>query len=126
MLRRGAPEKHARFFFFRHSRVGGNPCPYTQMKQPAVYILASDRNGTLYAGVTSDLLSRIWQHREHLVDGFTKRYDVTMLVWYELHATMDTAITREKQIKKWNRAWKLRLIQEANPRWRDLWPDIIG
>jgi putative endonuclease len=96
------------------------------MKQPAVYILASDRNGTLYTGVTSDLLARTWQHREHLVDGFTKRYDVTMLVWYELHATMDTAITREKRIKKWNRAWKLRLIQEANPHWRDLWADIIG
>jgi putative endonuclease len=96
------------------------------MKQPAVYILASDRNGTLYTGVTSDLLARTWQHREHLVDGFTKRYDVTMLVWYELHATMDTAITREKRIKKWNRVWKLRLIQEANPHWRDLWADIIG
>ncbi|HET6782883.1 MAG TPA: GIY-YIG nuclease family protein [Pseudoxanthomonas sp.] len=96
------------------------------MKRPAVYILASERNGTLYTGVTGDLLARTWQHREHLVDGFTKRYDVTMLVWYELHAAMDAAITREKQIKKWNRAWKLRLIQEANPRWRDLWPDIIG
>jgi putative endonuclease len=96
------------------------------MKQPAVYILASDRNGTLYTGVTSDLLARTWQHREHLVDGFTKRYDVTMLIWYELHATMDTAITREKRIKKWNRVWKLRLIQEANPHWRDLWADIIG
>ena len=96
------------------------------MKQPAVYILASDRNGTLYTGVTSDLLARTWQHREHLVDGFTKRYDVTMLIWYELHAAMDTAITREKRIKKWNRVWKLRLIQEANPHWRDLWADIIG
>jgi putative endonuclease len=96
------------------------------MKQPAVYILASDRNGTLYTGVTSDLLARTWQHREHLVDGFTKRYDVTMLIWYELHATMDAAITREKRIKKWNRVWKLRLIQEANPHWRDLWADIIG
>ena len=96
------------------------------MKQPAVYILASDRNGTLYTGVTSDLLARTWQHREHLVDGFTKRYDVTMLIWYELHATMDAAITREKRIKKWNRAWKFRLIQEANPHWRDLWADIIG
>jgi len=96
------------------------------MKRPAVYILANERNGTLYAGVTSDLPARTWQHREHLVDGFTKRYDVTLLVWYELHATMDTAIAREKQIKKWNRAWKLRLIQEVNPRWRDLWPDIIG
>ncbi|HEX7801909.1 MAG TPA: GIY-YIG nuclease family protein [Pseudoxanthomonas sp.] len=96
------------------------------MKRPAVYILASERNGTLYTGVTGDLLARTWQHREHLVDGFTKRYDVTMLVWYEPHATLDTAITREKQIKKWNRAWKLQLIQEENPRWRDLWPDIIG
>jgi putative endonuclease len=96
------------------------------MKQPAVYILASERNGTLYIGVTSNLLARTWQHREHLVDGFTHRYNVTMLVWYELHATMDTAIAREKQLKKWNRAWKLRLIQEINPRWRDLWDDIVG
>ena len=96
------------------------------MKQPAVYILASERNGTLYTGVTSDLVARTWQHREHLVDGFTKRYGVTMLVWYELHGSMDAAILREKQIKKWNRAWKLRLVQEANPRWVDLWPEIIG
>lgn len=96
------------------------------MKQPAVYILASERNGTLYVGVTSNLLARTWQHREHVHDGFTHRYNVTMLVWYELHATMDTAITREKQLKKWNRAWKLRLIQEINPRWRDLWEDIVG
>ena len=97
-----------------------------QMKQPAVYILASERNGTLYTGVTSDLVARTWQHREHVVDGFTKRYNVTMLVWYELHGSMDAAILREKQIKKWNRAWKLRLIQEANPRWNDLWCDIVG
>ncbi|MFT3762031.1 MAG: GIY-YIG nuclease family protein [Pseudoxanthomonas sp.] len=96
------------------------------MKQPAVYILANERNGTLYVGVTSDLVARTWQHREHVVDGFTKRYNVTMLVWYELHGTMDSAITREKQIKKWNRAWKLRLIQEGNPRWLDLWDSIIG
>ena len=97
-----------------------------QMKQPAVYILASERNGTLYTGVTSDLVARTWQHREHVVDGFSKRYNVTMLVWYELHGSMDAAILREKQIKKWNRAWKLRLIQEANPRWNDLWCDIVG
>lgn len=96
------------------------------MKQPAVYILASERNGTLYTGVTSDLVARTWQHREHVVDGFTKRYNVTILVWYELHGSMDAAILREKQIKKWNRAWKLRLIQESNPRWNDLWPDIVG
>jgi putative endonuclease len=95
-------------------------------KQPCVYLLASGRNGTLYAGVTSDLIARTWQHREHLVDGFTKKYEVTKLVWYELHGEMHSAITREKQIKKWNRAWKIRLIDEMNPSWRDLWPDIIG
>ena len=96
------------------------------MKRPAVYLLASERNGTLYTGVTGNLVARTWQHREHIVDGFTRKYDVTMLVCYELHATMDTAIAREKQIKKWERAWKLRLIQESNSRWRGLWSEIIG
>jgi len=95
-------------------------------RQPCVYILASSRNGTLYTGVTSDLIKRTWQHRKHLMDGFTKRYGVARLVWYELHVTMETAIRREKCIKKWNRAWKVRLIDETNPSWRDLWPDIIG
>jgi putative endonuclease len=94
------------------------------MKQPAVYIVASERNGTLYIGVTSDLVARIWQHREHLVDGFTRRYGVTMLVWYELHETMESAILREKQLKKWNRRWKLELIEAGNPDWRDLWDAI--
>jgi putative endonuclease len=93
-------------------------------KQPAVYVLASDRNGTLYTGVTSNLVGRTWQHREHAVDGFTKRYDLINLVWYELLPTMESAIIREKQIKKWNRAWKLRLIQVENPLWTDLWPSI--
>jgi putative endonuclease len=96
------------------------------MKQPAVYILASERNGTLYVGVTSNLVARTWQHRNHVVEGFTRRYDVTLLVWYELHETMESAILREKQVKKWNRAWKLRLIQESNPRWLDLWDSIVG
>ncbi len=95
-------------------------------KQPTTYILASDRMGTLYLGVTSDLIARTWQHREHVVDGFTKRYGVSNLVWYELHGTMEAAITREKQIKKWNRAWKIRLIEETNPHWNDLWPAIVG
>ena len=95
-------------------------------KQPCVYLLASHRNGTLYAGVTSNLIARVWQHHEHVVAGFTSRYDVTRLVWYELHGTMDGAIHREKRIKKWNRAWKVKLIDEGNPSWRDLWPDIIG
>ena len=96
------------------------------MKQPAVYLLATGKRGTLYIGVTSNLVARTWQHREHLVEGFTKRYDVTMLAWYELHGTMESAILREKQLKKWNREWKLRLVQESNPEWRDLWEDIVG
>ena len=96
------------------------------MKQPAVYILATGKRGTLYIGVTGNLVARTWQHREHLIEGFTKRYGVTKLVWYELHGTMDTAILREKQLKKWNREWKLRLVQEFNPEWRDLWDDIVG
>jgi putative endonuclease len=93
---------------------------------PYVYLLASSRNGTLYVGVTSNLVARIWQHREHIVDGFTKRHEVTRLVWFEAHATMVLAIEREKRIKRWNRAWKIELIDAVNPSWRDLWPDIIG
>jgi len=95
-------------------------------KQPAVYILASSRNGTLYIGVTSDLVGRTWQHREHVVDGFTKKHAVTQLVWYDLRGTMDGAITREQQLKKWNRSWKVRLIEEQNPYWNDLWAAIVG
>lgn len=87
---------------------------------PCVYILASQRNGTLYIGVTSDLMVRIHQHREGMTDGFTKRYGVKRLVWFEMLADMEAGITREKQLKKWNRAWKLRLIEEANPQWNDL------
>ncbi|MBL0010128.1 MAG: GIY-YIG nuclease family protein [Nitrosomonas sp.] len=93
---------------------------------PAVYLLASQRNGTLYIGVTSNLIQRIWQHREGLAEGFTKKYGVKTLVWYEQHATMESAIAREKALKKWNRAWKLKLIEETNPQWRDLWPEING
>lgn len=96
------------------------------MKQSAVYIMASRRNGTLYTGVTANLLQRIWQHREEVVAGFTRRYGVKMLVWYEQHESMSGAIAREKAIKKWSRAWKLRLIEEQNPHWQDLWPEIIG
>ncbi len=96
------------------------------MKQPAVYILASERNGTLYTGVTSDLVGRTWQHREHVVDGFTKKYEVTMLVWFEMHGDMESAIRREKQIKAWKREWKIRLIEESNPYWNDLWLKIMG
>jgi putative endonuclease len=85
-----------------------------------VYMLASDRNGTIYVGVTSQLLQRVWQHKEKFVDGFTKQYGVDKLVWYERHETAESAITREKRIKKWNRDWKIRLIEEANPYWNDL------
>ena len=88
--------------------------------QPTCYLLASHRNGTLYVGVTSNLIQRIDQHREGLIPGFTKDYGVARLVWFEQHGTMELAIMREKRIKKWNRAWKIELIDEANPDWRDL------
>ena len=96
------------------------------MKYPAVYMLASQRNGTLYIGVTSDLIKRVWQHREGFADGFTKQYGVKTLVWYEQYATMESAISREKAMKKWLRKWKLSTIEKSNPEWRDLWPEIIG
>src|SRR5687768_7881855 len=93
-------------------------------RQPAVYILASRRNGTLYVGVTSDLRARIWAHRNDLVPGFTELHRVHQLVYFEVHDSMYAAITREKQIKGWKRSWKLRLIEEFNADWRDLWEDI--
>jgi putative endonuclease len=86
--------------------------------------MASTRNGTLYTGVTSSLVHRAWQHREGLIDGFTKQYGCKLLVWFELHASMPDAITREKQIKGGSRAKKLALIESANPQWNDLFPDI--
>jgi putative endonuclease len=94
------------------------------LKQPAVYILASKRNGTLYIGVTSNLAERIWQHKNGFIEGFTKEHKIHLLVYYEFHDNMLTAIAREKQMKKWNRAWKLNLIEEQNPDWRDLSNDI--
>ena len=93
-------------------------------KQPCVYLLASKYRGVLYIGVTSDLPSRIWQHKQKLVAGFTRKYNVNQLVWYESHSTMYQAITREKQIKKWMRNWKVELIESGNPTWRDLYLDI--
>ena len=90
------------------------------MKQPVVYILASKPNGTLYVGVTSDLSRRIEAHRSGAVKGFTERYDVDMLVYFELHEDMYEAIQREKRIKKWNREWKINLIEQMNPAWSDL------
>jgi len=96
------------------------------MKHPCVYFLASKRNGTLYVDVTSNLVQRIWQHKEGVVEGFTSKYSVKTLVWYELHATMENAITREKQIKAGSRKKKIQLIETANPDWRDLYADIIA
>ena len=94
------------------------------MKTPCVYILASKPNGTLYIGITSNLVQRIWQHKSDFVEGFTKRYRVHRLVWYEVHESMESAILREKVIKKWNRAWKIELIEKSNPTWRDLYDEI--
>ena len=115
------------------TRVGTQEAPESvsavhyafRMKQPCVYILASRRNGTLYTGVTSNLVQRVWQHKNELVDGFTKKYGVHTLVWFEVHETMLSAIGREKAIKEWRRAWELSLIEAANPSWRDLYDDIV-
>ncbi len=98
----------------------------TRDNQFAVYMLASKRNGTLYIGVTSNLVKRVWEHKEGSVDGFSHEYGVTMLVWYELHDSAESAITREKQLKKWNRPWKLRLIEGMNPYWNDLYGTLNG
>ena len=94
-------------------------------KQPCVYILASKRNGTLYTGVTGNLPKRVWQHKSGAVPGFTSRYGVKQLVWFEIHDTMEQAIIREKQIKEWQRKWKLELIEALNPEWRDLYEDLL-
>lgn len=95
------------------------------MKQPCVYLLASHRNGTLYTGVTADLIARISQHRDGCVAGFTKKYDVHLLMWFEFHENMARAIAREKTIKNWKRAWKIDLIQASNPYWLDLYPGLV-
>lgn len=92
--------------------------------QPCVYIVSNQRNGTLYVGVTSNLARRVYEHREGLVDGFTRRYSLKRLVWYEQHETMEAAITREKQMKAWQRAWKIREIEGFNPTWEDLYETL--
>ena len=96
------------------------------MKQPCVYIMSSRRNGTLYVGVSSDLVQRAWQHKNECADGFTKRYKVKRLVWYEVHENMESAIKREKAIKKWNRDWKVELVEGSNPGWINLYDEILG
>ena len=95
------------------------------MSQPCVYILASKKYGTLYIGVTSDLIKRIWEHKNDVIEGFTKQYCVHMLVWFEQHETMESAISREKGLKAWKRDWKLNLIETMNPDWGDLYPSVI-
>ena len=94
-------------------------------RNPCVYILASKPNGTLYIGVTSQLPQRIYQHKHNLVEGFTKKYHVHRFVWYELHETMDSAISREKALKKWRRQWKIELIEKMNKDWNDLYNLIL-
>src|SRR3954453_2451729 len=105
----------------RESRVQGS-----RAMSFFVYILASRRNGTLYVGMTDDLVKRIWMHKEEVLPGFTKDHGVKRLVWYEVHDSRESAFTRERQIKKWNRAWKLELIEKTNPNWRDLYEEIAN
>ena len=95
-------------------------------RQPCVYLLASKRNGTLYVGVTSNLVRRVWEHKQHIVEGFTEKHGVDRLVWYEVHDTIVSAISREKAIKNWKRSWKIKVIEQMNPQWRDLFDDLVG
>jgi putative endonuclease len=96
------------------------------MKQPCVYILSNYARGTLYIGVTSNLMSRVWQHKQDLVDGFSKQHQLHLLVYFEVAETMLVAIAREKQLKKWGRTWKIELIEENNSDWRDFYLNLIG
>jgi putative endonuclease len=96
------------------------------MKEPCVYILSNHRRGTLYIGVTSNLIKRVWEHKQGLVDGFTKKYQIHTLVYFEMADDMPTAIAREKQLKKWRRMWKIELVEKQNNEWRDLYADLIG
>ena len=97
-----------------------------ELRTPCVYILASKRNGTLYIGVTSNIIQRVWQHKTETMQGFTSTYGVKLLVYLEMHVTMPDAILREQQLKKWKRTWKLKLIERDNPGWRDLYDDIVA
>ena len=101
-----------------------NPEKALRMKKYYVYILSSKRNGTLYTGVTSDIIKRVYEHKQNVVEGFTKKYNIHVLVWYEIHDSAESAINREKQMKKWKRTWKLRLIEKDNPEWIDLYESI--
>jgi putative endonuclease len=103
------------------------PAKYSRKNmQPTVYIMSNTNRGTLYIGVTSNLIQRIWQHKTGVTEGFTQRYGTKKLVYYEQHESMESAILREKQLKKWRRQWKINLIHEQNPAWNDLWDFICG
>ena len=104
----------------------GHPVNIMTEKQYYVYILTKARNSTFYVGITSDLPKRIWEHKNEIADGFTKKYGIKTLVYYEVFDDPENAIRREKRLKKWNRAWKMRLIEEMNPDWRDLYDDICA
>ena len=95
-------------------------------RMPCVYLLASERNGTLYTGVTSNLVKRVWEHKNNVIEGFTSKHAVHTLVWYEIHDTMESAIRREKAIKNWKREWKIHTIEATNFDWRDLYSDLLG
>jgi putative endonuclease len=112
------------FLFVIPAKAGIQKTWSEAIKQPAVYILASAKNGTLYIGVTSDLVKRVWEHKNNLIEGFTKRYNVHNLVWYELHENMNSAIEREKGLKEGKRVWKFNLIEKSNPNWNDLYDTI--
>jgi putative endonuclease len=105
----------------RHLYLGSS-----NMTQYYVYIMASGRNGTLYIGVTSDLIKRVWHHKEHLIKSFTSKYNVTQLVYYEIHGDIMEAIKREKNLKVWKREWKIRIIEESNSEWKDLYEEIMS
>ena len=113
-----------------HSRESGNPAIEIMNKTYYVYILASKRNGTLYIGLTNNLEKRVYEHKNNIIEGFTSKYGVHLLVYYEQTNDVNIAIQREKQLKKWNRRWKLELIEKSNPNWNDLskdWiPDLVG
>jgi putative endonuclease len=94
--------------------------------QSYLYILSNQPRGTLYVGVTSDLIKRTWQHKEAFVDGFSAKYGLKTLVWYEIHEDINEAIKREKQLKKWNRIWKIEMVEKSNPDWRDLYPELVS
>ena len=100
-------------------------CAFDAMKRPAVYLLASQRNGTLYTGVTSNLVQRGWAHRKELREGFTKRYQIHRLVYFEFYETLSAAFARETAIKRWQRLWKIRLIEQVNPTWEDLYNTLF-